>query len=339
MKILLTGSNGFLGSALLRRLLARGARDIRCFVRPGNDTSRIDTLRGEYPEAAVEIFQGNLVSQEDAASCLRGVDMVYHLAATMKGSPAEIFLNTVVASKNLLEAMDERIRRVVLISSFGVYGVADLPAGSLVDERTPLEPHPEKRDVYSHAKWRQEKLFRDYQQERGFPMVVVRPGVIYGPGGGAMSARVGLNLFGLFLRLGGSNLIPLTYVDNCAEAIAVAGNAEQSAGESYNVHDDDLPTAKNYLKRYRQNVNRLKYVPVPYTVMKWLSAMVERYNRYSKGQLPAIFTPYKTANLWKKHRFSNDKIKSLGWKQIVPTEEGLARTFEYLRGVMRQGGK
>jgi nucleoside-diphosphate-sugar epimerase len=333
MKILLTGSNGFLGSALLRRLLAHGARDIRCFVRPGNDTSRIDSIRKEYTDASIEIFFGNLVSKEDTRSCLRDVDTVYHLAATMKGSPAEIFLNTVVTSKNLLDHLGDPIKRIVLISSFGVYGVADLPAGTLLDESTPLETKPEKRDVYSHAKWRQEKIFRDYQAEHGFPMVIVRPGVVYGPGGGAMSARVGLSLFGLFLYLGNGNLIPLTYVDNCAEAIVIAGNSQESAGESFNVHDDDLPTARFYLKQYRKKVEKLKYVPVPYSVMKMVSGMVERYNRRSKGQLPAIFTPYKTANLWKKHRFSNEKIKSIGWKQIVSTEEGLSRTFEYLRNV------
>lgn len=333
MKILLTGSNGFLGGALLGRLLARGARDVRCFVRPGNDTSRIESLGGDHPDAAIEIFHGNLVSKEDAAACMRGVDIVYHLAATMKGSPAEIFLNTVVTSKNLLEHLHDDIKKVILISSFGVYGVADLPADSLIDEGTPLETQPEKRDVYSHAKWRQEKLFRDYQGQRKFPLVVIRPGVVYGPGGGAMSARVGLNLFGLFLHLGDNNLIPLTYLDNCAEAIAVAGESPDSIGESYNVHDDALPTAKAYLRRYRQNVEKLKYVPVPYSVMKRLSAVVERYHHFSKGQLPAIFTPYKAANLWKKHRFSNEKIKSIGWQQIVSTEEGLARTFEYLRSV------
>jgi nucleoside-diphosphate-sugar epimerase len=333
MKILLTGSNGFLGSALLRRLLAHGRRDIRCFVRPGNDTSRIDAMREDYPDAAIETFHGNLVSREDAASCLRDVDVVYHLAATMKGSPAEIFLNTVVTSKNLLEAVHGQIKRIVLISSFGVYGVADLPPGELIDENSPLESRPEKRDVYSHAKWRQEKLFRDHREGNNLPLVIVRPGVIYGPGGGAMSARVGLNLFGLFLHLGDNNPIPLTYVDNCAEAIVIAGNAPDSIGESYNVLDDDLPTAKTYLQRYRREVEKLKYIPVPYALMKWVAGMVERYHRYSKGQLPAIFTPYKTANLWKRHRFSNAKLKSLGWQQIVGTEEGLARTFEYLRSV------
>ena len=139
------------------------ARDIRCFVRPGNDTSRIDSIHKNYPDASIEIFFGNLAAKEDAAECLHDVDRIYHLAAAMKGSPAEIFLNTVVTSKNLLHHVSDRINKIILISSFGVYGVADLPAGTLIDEKTPLETQPERRDVYSHAKCRQEKLFRDFK--------------------------------------------------------------------------------------------------------------------------------------------------------------------------------
>src|SRR5204862_5238265 len=126
-------------------------------------------------------------------------------------------LNTVVASKNLLEAIAaaDRPIKVVLVSSFGVYGVAGLPRGHVVDEETPLEPHPERRDLYSQAKLRQEKLFREYQAKAGFPLVVLRPGVIYGPRGSRISTRVGLNLMGIFLHLGGDNLLPLTYVASC----------------------------------------------------------------------------------------------------------------------------
>ncbi|MFH1754240.1 MAG: NAD(P)-dependent oxidoreductase [Candidatus Latescibacterota bacterium] len=334
MKILVTGSNGFLGSALVRRLLIHGERDIRCLVRPGNDTSHLESMKNEYEDALLEICMGSLTSQGDAAACLRDVDIVYHLAATMKGSPAEIFLNTVVSSKNLLENVSERMQKLVLISSFAVYGVADLPAGSIIDENTPLEAHPEWRDVYSHAKWRQEKLFRDYQAKRNFPMTVIRPGVVYGPGGGSMSARVGLSLFGLFLHMGDGNLIPLTYVDNCAEAIVIAGMSQQASGETYNVHDDDLPTARYYLKQYRKNVQKIKYLPVHYSITHFMSKIVKKYHRSSKGQMPAIFTPYKTANLWKGHRFTNAKIKSIGWKQIVSTEEGMERAFAYLKSIL-----
>ena len=153
--------------------------------------------------------------------------------------------------------------------------------------------------------------------------------VIYGPGGSPFSTRVGLQLPGLFLSLGGSNLLPLSYVDNCAEAIVVAGQARGRV--VVNVHDDDLPTCRAYLKAYRRAVAPIRTVPVPYPALRILSSVVERYNRMSRGQLPAIFTPYKSATAWGGNRFDNAHLKSLGWRQLVPTEEGMRRTFEWLK--------
>ncbi|HVY45025.1 MAG TPA: NAD(P)-dependent oxidoreductase, partial [Minicystis sp.] len=221
--------------------------------------------------------------------------------------------------------------RVVLVSSFGVYGVADLPRGAVVDEDTPLEPHPARRDVYSQAKLRQEKLFRDYERRHGLSLVVLRPGVIYGPRGPALSSRVGLNLAGLFLSLGGGNTLPLSYVDNCAEAIALAAEKPEAQGRVFNVHDDDLPTCAAYLAAYEREVKQLRKLRIPYPAMVALSAAVERYHAWSKGQLPAVFTRYKTATSWKGNRFDNARLKSIGWRQIVSTEEGMRRTFAALR--------
>lgn len=333
MKVLVTGSTGFLGSALVERLLARGEKDVRCFVRSGSDTKRIKALAERYPDASVEIFVGSLSSKEGAAKALEGVGVVYHLAASLLGAAADIFLNTVVASKILLEGIvaSGRPIKVVLCSSFGVYGVADLPRRATVDEGTPLEHHPERRDLYSQAKLRQEKLFREYQARAGFPLVVIRPGVIYGPRGSRISARVGLELMGMFLYLGGTNLLPLTYVDNCADAIVVAGQSEAANGQTYNVVDDDLPTCADYLARYRKEVKPLRVVPIPYAAMQMISVAVQRYHAYSKGQLPAIFTPYKTATSWKGNTFDNSKLKSLGWRPLVSTEEGIRRTFDWFR--------
>jgi len=78
-------------------------------------------------------------------------------------------------------------------------------------------------------------------------------------------------------------------------------------------------------------VKPLKTIPVPYSVLQWGSKQVERYNTKSKGQLPAIFTPYKTASQWGGNRFSNAKLRQLGWKPIVPTQQGLERSFAYFR--------
>lgn len=340
MKVLVTGSNGFLGTALVERLLAHGVTEIRCLVRPGRDTSRLQLLGESAPGANLELFAGSLSTVEAAARAVEGVDLVFHLAASLKGSASEMFLNTVVTSKNLLEAVirQEIPPRVALVSSFGVYGVADLPRRHPLTEETGLEPLPQKRDPYSYSKLRQEQLFWEYREKRPFPLVVLRPGVIYGPGGSAFSSRVGIQLPGVFLFLGGNNLLPLSYVENCAEALVTAGLHDRADGEIYNVHDDDLPTCKEYLRQYRKQVKKIRAVGLPYPVTLLLSRWVERYSLRSKGQLPALLTPYKTATSWKGTRFDNRKIKSIGWKQVVPTDEGLRRTFESLRTRSDTGG-
>jgi nucleoside-diphosphate-sugar epimerase len=331
MKILVTGATGFLGSALVGRLVARGERDVRCLVRTGSDRSRLEALARDAGDAKVELFVGSLGTTASAAKALEGVDVVYHLAASLAGAAADMFLSTVVASKHLFDAIVAAGRpiKIVLVSSFGVYGTAALPAGALVDESTPLEPHPERRDVYSHAKLRQERLFREAAERHGLPLVVLRPGVIYGPGGSRLSARVGLDLAGVFLALGGRNLLPLTYVESCADAIAIAGRSDAAVGQTFNVVDDDLLTADEYLALYRREVERLTVVPVPYLALEAVSRAVEAYSRWSKGQLPAIFTPYKTRTTWKGTRFSNANLKALGWRPLVPTSKGIERAFAF----------
>jgi len=77
-------------------------------------------------------------------------------------------------------------------------------------------------------------------------------------------------------------------------------------------------------------VRKLPVLPMPYAATRLMSRLVEWYSSYSGGQLPAIFTPYKSASMWKGNRFENRKLKALGWKPVVSTEEGLARHFAHL---------
>ena len=169
------------------------------------------------------------------------------------------------------------------------------------------------------------------QRKDQFELVVLRPGVIYGPGGGPFSNRIGLQIGPLFFHLGGSNLLPLSYVENCAEAIVVAGIHPSSAGQVYNVHDDELPTAAEYLRAYKKSVKRLRSIRLPYFVTRMLAKTLESYHRRSQGQLPAIITRYKAAAAWGGNRFRNAKLHSLGWRQLVTTRDGIATTFDFLR--------
>ena len=63
-----------------------------------------------------------------------------------------------------------------------------------------------------------------------------------------------------------------------------------------------------------------------------LSRAVEKYHAKTYGQIPPVLTRYESSAMWKGHRFDNQKIKNLGWKQTVPTEEAMRETFAYLRG-------
>ncbi|MES2390601.1 MAG: NAD(P)-dependent oxidoreductase [Acidobacteriota bacterium] len=333
MKILVTGAGGFLGKWIVERLLAHGETDVRAMLRDTSKGAALEAIAARYPQARVELFPANLKSAVEIAAALEGVGMVIHAAAAMKGSAAEMFLDSVVASRNLLDGVvNEQKRsgakiRVVLVSSFGAVGVVDLPRGAMVDESAPMERRPAERDLYSYAKLRQEQMFREYSQEHGLELVVLRPGVVYGPGGGHFSSRVGLNMFGIFMHLGGNNLLPLTYVENCADGIVTAALAPEAAGQLYHVVDDDLVTSREYLRAYKSAVKRVRSVRIPFWLLLWGAGWVERYSASSKGQLPAILTPYKVKAMWGGNRFSNAKLRGLGWKPVVSTREGMKRAF------------
>jgi len=337
VKILVTGAGGFLGVNVVERLLAHGHSDIRCFLRDKSKAGRLEALAASNPGCNFEICYGNLKSRADCERAVADAEVVIHLAAGLKGAPAELFVDSVVTARNLLEALGARTEpaiantRVVLVSSFGVYGVVPLGRGAHVNEWTPLEQFPDRRDPYSHSKLRQEQLVREYQQKLGFELVVLRPGVIYGPGGGAFSNRVGIQVGPIFVHMGGSNLVPLSYVVNCAEAIVVAATHPDAVGQVYNVHDDEMPTASQYLRAYKKNVRSLRSVRLPYFLTRFLAGRLEGYQRRSQGQLPAIITRYKAAAAWGGNTFSNAKLRGLGWRPLVSTQDGMMRTFAYLR--------
>jgi nucleoside-diphosphate-sugar epimerase len=198
----------------------------------------------------------------------------------------------------------------------------------MLDEETPVEHCAEKRDVYSQAKLWQESLFRRFQIESGCELIVLRPGVIYGEGGEEFSPRVGLKVGNWLWRFGRNNLLPLTYVKNCAEAVVMTGLKAGVAG-CYNVVDDDLPTVAEYVKEYNQRVRSIRSIWVPWWLTRLLSSAVESYSVFSKGQLPPVLTSYKSRVLWRGTRFNNSKLKNIGWRQTIPTADALARTFDY----------
>ena len=334
--ILVTGATGFIGSRVVRALLDRGFRNLRCFTRRPGEAARAGSLFPSGGEASVEFVTGNLLSPKDCATAVRGASVIFHLAAGRgEKSFPDAFMNSAVTTRNLLEACvgHPHLKRFVNISSFAAYTNRQKPRGRLLDESCSVDPHPELRgDAYTFAKVKQDEIVEQYGREFAIPHVTLRPGHVYGPGNLGITGRVGIGTFGVFLHLGGSNVIPFTYVDNCAEAIVLAGVKQGVDGEVFNVVDDDLCSSRRFLRLYKKNVKPFRSLYVPHVVSYGLCYLWEWYARWSEGQLPPVFNRSRWHAHWKKTRYTNQKLKDrLGWAPRVSTQEGFQRYFEACR--------
>jgi len=325
--VLVTGSNGFIGAKVVEILLEYGFSNLRCFVRPSSQLGRLEKTIGQFDAAKnVKLFAGDLLSRQDCAKAAEGVSIIFHLAAGFDKSFAGAFMNSALATRNLIEAFLEvgKPKRFVNVSSFAVYSNLSLKRGALLDETSPLEDAPQERfDAYGFGKLRQEGLVKEYGDKYRLPYVIVRPGYVFGPGKRELSGRVGINTFGLFIQVNGSNVLPLSFVDNCAEAIVLAGLKPGVEGEIFNVVDDELLSGRRFLKAYKEKVSGFS-ARIPYALAYLLCLFWEKHSRWSKNQLPPAFNRRRCSAEWKGNRYSNQKLRErLGWKPRVPMNQAM----------------
>ncbi len=334
--VLITGATGFIGSKVVESLLDRGFCELTCLVRLSSDVNKLETLVSRHRGARIKVVRGNLLSPEDCIAATKGAAVIFHLAVggSDKSFP-DAFMNSVVTTRNLLEGClhSGSLKRFVNVSSLAVYSNTQKHWRPFLDESSPLETRPELRgDAYCFAKIKQDEIVAEYGERFGVPSVIVRPGYVYGPGRTSIASRVGIDTFGVFLHLGGSNPIPFTYVDNCADAIVLAGLKSGVEGEVFNIVDDDLPSSRQFLCQYKRNVRRFPSIYIPHILSYGLCCLWERYSNWSEGQLPPSFNSRRWHAYWKKTRYSNQKLKTrLGWAPKVSTAQGFRNYFQNYR--------
>jgi len=328
--VLVTGANGFVGSRVVDVLLRRGFSNIHCLVRRSSRLDHLGAVVDSHAASArIHIVAGDLTSRQDCLRVTSDVSVVYHLAAGFEKSFAGAFASSAVGTRNLLDALlvHQKIRRFVNVSSFAVYSNLALASGAVLDETCPLEDSPQERfDPYGFGKLKQEQIVRDYGRTHGIKFVVLRPGVVFGPGKTDLSGRVGIGSFGIFINVGGRNLLPLTYVDNCADAIVLAGLKAGVDDMTFNVVDNELLTSAQFLRAFKGRVRGFRSVRIPYVLAYSLCRAWEGYSRWSKHQLPPAFNRRRCAADWKRHQFPNNRIReALGWSPTIGLDEAMKR--------------
>ncbi len=326
MKLFITGATGFVGRFVVRSALDRG-HSVRAMARNGNDLSKYAWAN----HANVELSRVDLRSRRGLVDALVGVDAVIHLAAAKSGDIYAQFAGTVVATENLLWAMSEaKLKRLVHCSTFSVYDYTRAKAGSVLTEETPIEIDGFDRDEYAQTKLVQERLVRQFG-DAGNEVTILRPGVIWGTDNW-FTARIGMSAGERrWVKFGGSQILPLTYVENCAEALVLAAEKSEAIGQTLNVIDDEMPSVRQYCRRVPP---RLSPVPkthyVPYWFMRAFAGSVAGFNRIflnNHAKVPGIFATAKLVARCKPLRYSNARIKQvLGWTPRYDFEKSLARS-------------
>jgi nucleoside-diphosphate-sugar epimerase len=226
MKALVTGGTGFIGRQVVD-LLVENDHSVRLF-------SRKEELPGSIAGKGASLFRGDLKDPGTLLDAMEGMEVFYHIGELRNTSRRAAESNVELVKRVAGHLGRAGIRRIVFISSLTVAGI---PASTPATEETPQRTVP--GDRYTSYKKRCEQLLSE--GAGGVEYVVIRPGVVYGPG----SRHLG-NLVRTVKRLGplgfpwigrGRAVAPFIHVKDLARAIYLAGIEPAASGQVINLTD------------------------------------------------------------------------------------------------------
>ncbi len=270
MRALVTGAGGFLGTALVRALSARGDA-VRALVRRPAPAL-------ELP--GVEVVSGDATDPAALRDAVRGVEVVFHLAGVRRATDAEEFRRVNAGSTRLLlEACVSGapgLLRFVLAGSMAAAGPARTPRR----EDEPLAPV----EPYGASKAEAEALALSFADR--LPVTVARPPRIMGPGD-----RENL----LFFRIARAGLVldfgdrPLSWidVDDCARAFLLLAGRPEAVGEAFFLASPETTTTAGLMAEAARALGvRARRIRVPDAALRALAAAAEAVTRATGRRLP-----------------------------------------------------
>lgn len=311
-KVLVTGAGGFIGSYLVERLLEEGCR-VRAFVHYNsfNRWGWIDSFPADKLKK-IEIFSGDIRDPNGVREAIKGIDIVFHLAALIGipfsyHSPDSYVDTNVKGTLNILQACkDLEVEKVLVTSTSEVYGTAKYVP---IDENHPRQP----QSPYSATKIAADCLAESFYRSFGLPVVIVRPFNTYGP---RQSARAVIPTIITQLLAGKGEIKlgalhptrDLVFVKDTVNAFIEIAKSDKTIGEEINIATGEEISIRDLAKRLINMINPEARI------------LTEKIRlRPEKSEVERLLG-------------SNEKIKKLtGWKPRYNLEEGLKITIEWFK--------
>jgi 2-alkyl-3-oxoalkanoate reductase len=323
---LITGATGFLGGHLAEAAVARRHK-VSTIARKGSDTALLDRL-------GVTIHHGDFMDPQVVRRAVEPADVIVHCAAKVGDSvPVEEYRPiNVEALRGLLEACKAKpLRRFIHMSSLGVYKNRHHHG---TDETEPL---PDQHlDGYSQTKVEAEKLVMTYHRNHSLPVVVLRPGFVYGPRDRTVLPNLIKRMTtGKVHYLGGDRrALNTIYIGNLIEAVFLAIEKPEAVGQIYNLTDGEFVSKRRFFEAVADGMGLKRSKQL---LPRWLAAgvaeILERQMRraVNNGRKP-ILTPAQFKFLLLNLDFSIEKAKrELGYKPRFSFDQAMQKTLEWYR--------
>lgn len=323
--VLVTGGTGFTGSNLVRKLVDQDI-EVRGIARP---SSKID----DDLEDAVTWYRGDVYDPAVVKEAMDGVNYVFHLAACFRdpGADAEEYRNVHVESTQLLaEAalQQPNFQRFIHTSTIGVHGhVADPPA----NETAPYNPG----DLYQETKLEGELWIRDFADQEGLSLVVIRPAAIMGPSDRRLLKLFKFAKYGFFPLLDGHDTrYHLIHVEDLTECMLLSAHHSEAQGEVFICGNAEPTSVVHILTQIGEMLGRtVRFIPLPSRPLFVIADVVEWISE-KLGVEPILYRR-RVAFFTKDRAFDTSKLQDvLGFNYRYDNESGIRDTA---RGYMNKG--
>jgi 2-alkyl-3-oxoalkanoate reductase len=320
MKVLVTGASGFLGGHVAELLAKRGDH-VRALVRKTSNRKHLASLPN------VELFEGSVEQVDRIAEAVTGVDAIVHSAGLIKArSTDEFFAVNVGGTSNLVEAARRRpLKRFVFVSSLEACGPSADGEPVAAEQESPVT-------AYGRSKLAAEKVVLSAKDD--IPIVILRPGAIYGPRDGEILEAFKSIQRGLLpLIAGGEAKGMWIYATDCANACVCAIDADVPSGRVYFVDDGCGPMEQRQMLADAERAIGKRAViraSLPVPLLMAVARGVEAFGRVSNR--PVMLTREK-ANMLLQHWVcsSDETRRDLGWAPTVLWADGVKLAVRWYR--------